>query len=155
MSSIICLLLYLVIVSGSAQDSEKIQIQKTIESFFEAFHQQDSTRIRQMVYDNVVMQRIAIDSMGKASIREQDFNEFLKAIVSIPKSVIFKETIKSYSIQIEGVMANVWTPYTFSLNGKVDHCGVNSFQLFKNGENWKIIYIIDTGRKEGCVKGEN
>ncbi|KKN27071.1 hypothetical protein LCGC14_0868360 [marine sediment metagenome] len=108
-----------------------------------------------MVYENVVMQRITIDATGKASIREQDFDEFLKALVSIPKTVTFKETIKSYSIQIDGPMANVWTPYEFSRDGKVDHCGVNSFQLFKDGENWKIIYIIDTGLKDGCARGEN
>ena len=106
-----------------------------------------------MVSDDIVMQRISIDSLGKSSVRKQDFAEFLKAIVSIPETTQFKEIINSYSIQIDGPMANVWTPYEFRRNGEFSHCGVNSFQLFKDGGDWKIIYIIDTGRKEGCEQG--
>lgn len=142
----ICLLF----VNLSAQETEKAAVQKTIATFFEGFHQQDSTLIKQMVSDDIVMQRISIDSLGNASVRTQDFAEFLKAILSIPPNAQFEETIKSYSIQVDGPMANAWTPYEFRRNGEFSHCGVNSFQLFKDGEDWKIIYIIDTGRKEGC-----
>lgn len=137
-------------VSVSAQESEKAAVQKTIETFFEGFHQQDSMLIRQMVSDDIVMQRISIDSSQNASVRKQEFSEFLKAVVGIPKTTQFKEIIKSFSIQIDGPMANVWTPYEFRRKGEFSHCGVNSFQLYKDGEDWKIIYIIDTGRKEGC-----
>jgi hypothetical protein len=27
---------------------------------------------------------------------------------------------------------------------------MNNFQLLKQKENWEIIYLIDTRRKEGC-----
>ncbi len=49
-------------------------------------------------------------------------------------------------------MANVWAPYEFYLNNDFSHCGVNSFQLFFDGIQWKIIYLIDTRRKQGCKK---
>jgi hypothetical protein len=55
-----------------------------------------------------------------------------------------------YNIQIDGAMANAWTSYEFWVNGSFSHCGVNSFQLFKDEGAWKIIYLIDTRRKEGC-----
>lgn len=142
--------IFLLFVNASAQKSEKTVVQKTIETFFEGLHQQDSVLIKRTVSDDVVMRRISIDSTGKASLRKQDFSEFLKAIVNIPKTTEFEETIKSYSIQIDGPMAHVWTPYAFRLNGEFSHCGTNSFQLFKADKDWKIIYIIDTGRKEGC-----
>jgi hypothetical protein len=47
-------------------------------------------------------------------------------------------------------MAAIWTEYSFYLGDKFSHCGVNSFQLFKDETGWKIIYIVDTRRKEGC-----
>ncbi len=143
---VICLLF----VNVSAQESEKMAVQKTIESFFEGFHKQDSALIKQNVSDDIVMRRISKDSAGKETVREQDFSDFLQAIVSIPETAKFEEIIKSYSIQVDGPMANAWTPYEFRRNGEFSHCGVNSFQLFKDGEYWKIIYIIDTGRKEEC-----
>jgi len=133
-----------------AQESEKSAVQETIETFFEGFHRQDSMMIKRTVAEGVVMRRIAIDSAGKASVREQEFSDFLRAIVGIPKSTEFQEIIKSYSIQIDGPMAHAWTPYEFRMDGDFHHCGVNSFQLFKDGADWKIIGIIDTGREEGC-----
>ncbi|SDE26030.1 hypothetical protein SAMN05421636_104143 [Pricia antarctica] len=142
--------LFLLFFNLSAQDSEKAAVQKTIETFFEGFHQQDTTLIKRMVTKDIIMQRITIDSLENASVRNQDFHEFLKAIVSIPKTTQFQEIIKSYSIQIDGPMANVWTPYEFNRNGKFSHCGVNSFQLFKENRDCKIIYIIDTGRTNRC-----
>ncbi len=150
MKNFIRLMMCLLFVNLSAQETEKAAVQKTIETFFEGFHQQDSMLIKQMVSDDIVMQRIAIDSSGNAFVRKQDFSDFLKAIVSIPQTNQFEEIIKSYSIQIDGPMANAWTPYEFRRNGEFSHCGVNSFQLFKDGDAWKIIYIIDTGRKKGC-----
>jgi len=143
-------MLFLSIFSLSAQESEKDDIQRTIETFFEGFHQQDSMKIKQTVSDEIVMRRISIDSAGKTFVRQQDFSDFLNRIVSIPKTTQFREIIKSYSIRVDGPMAQAWTPYEFRVNGEFDHCGTNSFQLFKENRDWKIIYIIDTGRKEGC-----
>ncbi|MDT7830330.1 nuclear transport factor 2 family protein [Pricia sp. S334] len=150
MKHVLSFLLCLFIFSLSAQESEKDDVQRTIETFFEGFHQQDSMKIKQTVSDEIVMRRISTDSAGKAFVRQQDFPDFLNMIVSIPKTTQFREIIKSYSIRIDGPMAQVWTPYEFRFNGEFDHCGTNSFQLFKEDRDWKIIYIIDTGRKEGC-----
>ena len=47
-------------------------------------------------------------------------------------------------------MANAWAPYEFYINSEFSHCGINSFQLIKIEGNWKIIYIIDTRRKDNC-----
>ncbi|MCJ7759077.1 MAG: nuclear transport factor 2 family protein, partial [Gillisia sp.] len=58
--------------------------------------------------------------------------------------------LHSFDIRINGALANVITPYSFYVNGNLSHCGVNSFQLFKESGNWKIIYIVDTRIKEGC-----
>jgi hypothetical protein len=47
-------------------------------------------------------------------------------------------------------MAAVWTPYNFYYNGQFSHCGVNSFQVIRFKDGWKIQYIIDTRRRTGC-----
>lgn len=133
-----------------AQDSEKYKVQKTIEAFFEGFHQQDSTAIKETVAGEVILQTIAKDSLGKDYVKTEDFSKFIKNIVGIPETMKFQETIKSYSIQVDGPMANAWTAYEFHVNDTFSHCGVNSFQLVKQEGVWKIIYLIDTRRKESC-----
>jgi len=133
-----------------AQDAEKYTVQKTIEAFFDGFHQQDSIAIKETVANEVTLQTIAKDSLGNTYVRTEDFSKFLKSIVGIPKNMKFQETIKSYSIQVDGPMANAWTAYEFHVNDTFSHCGINSFQLVKQEDEWKIIYLIDTRRKEGC-----
>ncbi len=138
--------------TGIAQEGEQQAVQKTIEAFFDGFHQQDAAAIEETIASGVILQTIAKDSLGNNVVRTEDFSKFIKGIVSIPKTMKFKETIKSYSIQVDGPMANAWTAYEFHVNDTFSHCGVNSFQLVKQEGTWKIIYLIDTRRKKGCEK---
>ncbi len=146
-------LLFLLLVFGnlSAQRTDKEAVRKTVETFFEGFHAQDSMVLKRTVTEDIVLQTIAKDSLGNHFVRSEDFSKFVKAIVGIPKETRFEEKLKSFSIQIDGPMANAWTPYEFWLNGTFHHCGVNSFQLVKYGKDWKIVYLIDTRRGEGCT----
>lgn len=138
-------------LSLSAQESEDVKaVQKTIETFFEGFHRQDSMLIKQTVSDGVITQTIGRNKEGRSTIRNGDFGDFLKSIVGIPDSIQFREKLLSFTIKVDGAMANAWTPYEFWLNDAFHHCGVNSFQLLKDKDIWKIIYLIDTRRKEGC-----
>ena len=133
-----------------AQISEKEAVQQTIETFFEGFHEQDSVVIKQTVSTDIVLQTISKSKEGHAFVRSEGFGVFLKSIANIPATTKFQEKIKSYSIQVDGRMANAWTPYEFWVNGALSHCGVNSFQLFKDKDDWKIIYLIDTRRRGDC-----
>lgn len=135
---------------GNAQNNEEKVVKRTIEAFFDAFHQQDSMAIRETVSKDIVLQTIGKDADGREVVKTDDFNHFLKSIVAIPATTKFEEKIMSYNIQIDGAMANAWTNYEFWVNDSFSHCGVNSFQLFNDQGSWKIIYLIDTRRKEGC-----
>ncbi len=136
-----------------AQEEEKRAVQETIETFFEGFHKQDSILIKKVVSEEIVLQSIGKGPSGESVVRTEAFGKFIKSIVSIPETTKFQEVLKSFEIQIDGPMANAWTPYEFRLNDAFHHCGVNSFQLVKHGEEWKIVYLIDTRRKKGCEEG--
>ncbi|OUS00813.1 3-methyl-2-oxobutanoate hydroxymethyltransferase [Flavobacteriales bacterium 33_180_T64] len=131
-----------------SQTSEKDKVKSTIEHFFEGFHKQDSTIILETVSKDIKMQSIGKNKEGKAILNTSEFKKFLNSIVSIPKEKTFKEELLGLTIQIDGDMAHVWTPYEFWFDNNFSHCGVNSFQLFKDDGNWKIIYLIDTRRRD-------
>ena len=150
MKNIYTLLLLLITTGVFAQDAEKAEVQKTIESFFDGFHKQDSVHIKKVVHSSAILQTIGMNRQGEMGLKTEDFSKFLKSISTIPATMKFEEKIKSYSIQIDGAMANAWTEYEFWINDEMSHCGVNSFQLFKDDGKWKVIYLIDTRRREGC-----
>ncbi len=130
-------------MSGQAQNQE---IKNTIYTFFEGFHSRDSVKIKSVCTENMILQSIAESPKGN-SLSEESSSAFYHSIATIPNEIKFLEKIVSYSIQVDGSMSVVWTPYEFYKNGILSHSGVNVFTLFKKDDFWKIIYIIDTRRK--------
>lgn len=127
-------------------NAQKQEVQKTIETFFEAFHSRDSVKLKSICSDKLILQSIS-ESPNGAKLSDEIAAAFYKSIASIPNEMKFQEKLLSFSIQIDGAMAHAWTPYEFYINEKLSHKGVNSFTLFKENEIWKIIYIIDTRKK--------
>lgn len=138
------------IAQTSSQSQEEIEVRQLVETFFEGFHKQDSTIIKSVVHEKILMQSIGKNRLGEVVLSKQDFSGFLTSICSIPGETQFEERIKNYKIRMDGKMANVWTPYSFYVNGQLSHCGTNSFQLFKRDGVWKIFYIVDTRDRENC-----
>lgn len=125
-------------------------VKEVVKTFFEGFHKQDSLLIKKVVHQDVMMQSIGRGKQGEVELSKQDFSGFLSSICSIPETTTFEERIESYDVKMDGKMANVWTPYSFYINGSLSHCGTNSFQLFKRNGVWKIFYIVDTRDREDC-----
>lgn len=136
----------------NAQQSENEIVKAKIIEFFNAFHEQDTLALMSMGTKNLKLQTISINENGETILKETDFNQFIHNIAGIPKDHSFEEKLLGFNIQIDGNMANAWTPYEFWYQEKFSHCGVNSFQLMKQANEWKIIYLVDTRRKEGCQK---
>lgn len=143
-------LLFIITFSSHAQTEDETAAKQAVIQFFEGFHKKDSVLMQAVVHKDIILQTTFLNAQGEAVLRNQKADGFIKAVVSRAENPVWNEKILSYNVQVDGTMANVWTPYEFWLDGKFLHCGVNSFQLFKDNGTWKIIYLIDTRRKEGC-----
>jgi len=144
-------LLFLIgFVCHSQESIDEVSVKTSIQDFFIAFHKQDTTALRLMAHPSIQMQSISVKVGEEPKLIIEEYGNFLKAIYAIPKTTKFKEEIHSFKIQVDGPMANVSTSYSFFVNGELSHCGVNTFQLFKEKGIWKIIYIVDTRTKRNC-----
>ena len=139
-------------ITGITQtNTEHLEIEQTIRTFFEGFHNQDTIMMKSVLFEQVHLQTIGFNNESHlVKITEESIPKFLKSIVSIPKEVSFEEVIHDYSIQSDGLLGTAWTSYIFILNNIPSHCGSNSFQLVKTEEGWKIFSITDTRKREGC-----
>ncbi|MEO9513561.1 MAG: nuclear transport factor 2 family protein [Flavobacteriaceae bacterium] len=133
-------------------EDEKLVVKQVIETFFDGFHKQDSVVMSSLVTDNVVLQTTARNKQGKTLFKTEEFEKLITSITSIPDSVNFEEKLTSWSIQVDRTMANAWVGYEFWINDKFSHCGINSFQLINFDGEWKIIYLIDTRGRAGCLE---
>lgn len=139
-------LVFVIILINQVFFAQDTEIQLTIGNFFNAFHQRDSVALKKVCSENLVLHSIS-ESEKEPKFSIQKASDFFKSIAAIPLSMKFEEKILSYKVQVDGTMAHVWTPYEFYVNDKLSHSGVNSFQLYKDNEVWKVVYILDTRRK--------
>lgn len=143
---------FLVVSVAVGQTSNpESEVKQTIDTFFEGFHKGDTTLMKSVLSDKIVLQTAFTDRQGKDRLITEELKELIQAVGTRPADQKWDERLLDYQIKIDGNMANAWTPYEFWFNGAFSHCGVNSFQLFNDGGVWKIIYLIDTRRKQGCV----
>lgn len=144
------ILIVIVLFSSSYSQAQNQEIQKVVESFFEAFHAKDTLKLQALCDETMILQSINENAKGTKLSHEKP-EAFFKSIASIPAELKFQEKILSYSIQVDGSMAHAWTPYEFYVNGKLSHKGVNAFTLFRKDNSgtweWKIVHLIDTRRK--------
>lgn len=130
----------------TAQKQDKAAIKAAINQFFEGMAKGDSILLLGACTEAPVLQTISVDKQGTIQVRNEDFREFVRHVTTPSKNTL-DERIEFAAINAEESLASVWTPYKFYLNGKLSHCGTNSFQMVKTGAGWKIQYIIDTRRK--------
>lgn len=147
--SILLLLIAFILAIPSFSQSGDAEVKAVIESLFDGMRAKNADQIAAVFSENAIMQ--TIETTGETGVvKAGSVADFVKGIANLPTETKLDEKITDYQIKIDGPMATAWTPYEFYLNGNFSHCGVNSFQLVKMEEGWKIVYIIDTRRKEGC-----
>lgn len=139
---------FLLISSFSfAQNTSEKEIIKPIENLFNAMKSADSLGVKNAFSGSAIMQ-----TFGKnQEIRTDKVEDFAKQ-VGASQAGDLDERFTISKILVDGNMASVWVPYQFYYKGNFSHCGVNSFQLAKINNDWKIQYIIDTRRKDNCIK---
>ena len=139
---------FLLISSFSfAQNTSEKEIIKPIENLFQAMKSADSLGVKNAFSNSAIMQ-----TFGKnQEIRTDKVDDFAKQ-VGASQAGDLDERFSISKILVDGNMASVWVPYQFYYKGNFSHCGVNSFQLVKINDEWKIQYIIDTRRKDNCIK---
>lgn len=89
---------------------------------------------------------------GKTNVRSFTGEAFSKNFAE--KKGEIKEDMYQQKTLIDGDLAMVWGRYVFLVDGKVSHCGLNSFQLVKTESVWKIANASSTIDASGCTKKE-
>lgn len=131
--------------SQTAVDSVKA----TIDKLFWAMKSSDAQLLKRCFADSAILQTIAKDKTGNSVVKNEVVADFAKMIGTMPKEAA-DERITYDIVKVDGPLAIAWTPYKFYYNGQFSHCGVNSFQLVRFNGVWKIQYLIDTRRTQGC-----
>jgi hypothetical protein len=131
----------------SAQTTEEPAVLAVVQRVFDGMRASDSTMVRAQFAPGA---RFAmLDARATpAKVTYDAIDGWLGALSRSANR--WDEQIYDVQARIDQGIAQVWAPYTFYLDKKVVHCGVNMLQLLKTPEGWRITQLSDSRRREGC-----
>ena len=149
MKCILTALTVLLVTGNLSAQSAEDSVKTVVNNLFVAMKNGDAALFKTVFSDSAILQTISRSKEGKTLVRTESVDEFASFVSQLKKDSA-DERIRFETIKIDGPLAIVWTPYNFYYNGKFSHCGVNSFQLVRFDDGWKIQYLVDTRRRTGC-----
>ncbi|MGH7717385.1 MAG: nuclear transport factor 2 family protein [Gemmatimonadaceae bacterium] len=134
---------------GGAQNREQ-EVLAVIKRLFDGLRAADSAAVRSVFDPDAKF--VSVTMRGDSSrIQNEVLEEFLRAISS-PRPQPLDERLRNTRVFVDGDLATVWTEYDFYVGDRFSHCGVDTFQLVRRPQGWKVIALADTRRRTGCGK---
>lgn len=124
-------------------------VKNAVNNLFIAMKTTDQALLSSCFADSAVLQTITKNKLGQLIVVNEKIADFATSISRFAKGDL-DEQISFDIVKVDGDLAIAWTPYKFYLKSVFSHCGVNSFQLVRQKNGWKIQYLIDTRRKTNC-----
>jgi hypothetical protein len=131
-----------------AQSAED-EVQAVVDALFDAMRAADSAAVRELFHPE--MDKMATSGVrdGVADVGFGAVARFVEAVGGAEPGAL-DEKIGPAEIRIDDNLATVFTPFSFYFNGNLSHCGVNVFLIARVGEDWRIVGLADTRRRQGC-----
>ncbi len=124
-------------------------VKNAVNNLFVAMKTTDQALLTSCFADSAILQTITKNREGQVIVVNQKIADFATSIGRFAKGDLDEQIIFDV-VKVDGDLAIAWTPYKFYLKSVFSHCGVNSFQLVRQKNGWKIQYLIDTRRKTNC-----
>lgn len=133
------------ILAQTAED----EVQAVVDALFDAMRAADSAAVRELFHPEMGKMANSGIRDGVAGVGFSAIAGFVEAVGGAEPGAL-DEKIGPAEIRIDDNLATVFTPYAFHYNGNLSHCGVNVFLIARVGEDWRIVGLADTRRRQGC-----
>jgi len=128
-------------LSGFAQASDEQAVLAPIRAMFDGMSQRDAAAMKAPTLPGGTMVL-----MRDGEPAQMTFEAFAER-VGKPGTTKIEERIHNPLIRIDRDLAVVWARFDFLVDGKVDHCGTDLFNMVRVDGKWLIASVADTGTK--------
>jgi hypothetical protein len=132
--------------SLQAATPEEQAVLAPVQAMFDGMAKRDAAAIKAPLLPGGTM---VLMRDGKPT--QMTFDSFAER-VGKPGMTHIEERIHDPLVRIDNDLAVVWAPFEFLIDGKVDHCGTDLFNLVRQDGKWLIASVADTGRKDCAAK---
>jgi hypothetical protein len=137
--------------AASASPAAEREVLRTVQTLVEAWREADVAKGAAVLHPDFRITSL----QGAENARHifLDTRAGLLAAIGMIKPGAWDVHLLHTSVSIDpNGMANVWAKYEFYSDGKLNHCGYESYELFRGREGWKIINFSDT---DTAVRGRD
>ena len=114
---------------------EKAEVQAAVDAFIAAINSGDAAALDRLTHDDGAA-FIQGYVKGREGLRRRLNKESVERMkVSTSRN---KERYWNPTIQVHRDIAHFWAPYSFDVDGKRSHCGIDSFNLVKVDGQWLL-----------------
>jgi hypothetical protein len=131
---------------ATAQSPEEQAVLAPIHAMFDGMSKRDAAAIKAPTLPGGAM---VLMRDGKPS--QMTFEAFAER-VGKPGATKIEERIHDPLVRIDNDLAVVWAPFDFLVDGKIDHCGTDLFNMVRIDGKWTIASVADTGTKSCSAK---
>lgn len=141
-------------VAANAQATDELtrrEVLAVVKKLFDGMRAKDSAMAHATMHASATL-ITSIQPAGKPAVIQVDSVDAWLRSIATPRPEVIDERIRNEIVHIDGTLATVWAEYSLYVGPRLNHCGVDAFQLAKDGDAWKIISIADTRRRTGCAE---
>jgi hypothetical protein len=146
--AIFSILLLAAPVSAAPRTNDESAAMATVDRMFAGLAARDGQAILAVVRPeggaNVAVER----PDGTRAVRHLSWTEFAAGLKPGPEK--YREALADPIVRVDGDIAMVWSRYTFFVDGKKHHCGVDHFDLVREAGAWKLLNVTWSQRTTGC-----
>ena len=142
-----CVLAVSTPLRAQAPSSDERDVVAAVQRLFDAMQRCDAAGVRGLVVPGGQLFRLTPG--GDQPPRSTGLEQFAAQFATCARTLL--ERIWTPQVRVHKGIASLWAPYDFWIDGAFSHCGVDSFELVKTGDGWKLTGGIYTVEREGCA----
>ena len=144
-------LLIVAVGSRSASHASEAEVLTVVKTLTDGWREADLKKVESTLHPEFRLVTLRESATGPET--QLDTREHLIESVKRLKAGTWDDRLRDAEVRIDqSGIATVWVKYEFYINGKRSHCGIESFQLYRMSDGWKIINFADTHNARFCGK---
>ena len=142
------LLLAMAPSQAAAQADDRQAVLSLVDRLFAGLKVGDTAAMRAVLHPDARIIQTGTRE-GAPFVRVNSADGFLRSIGAAAGRALEERTYHP-EVRLDDNLATVWVEYDFLVDGVVNHCGVDSYQMVRGDGGWRILQIVDTQRRTGC-----
>ncbi|HKX92232.1 MAG TPA: hypothetical protein VJM15_07390 [Sphingomicrobium sp.] len=136
--------------AASAPADDRREVMAVVDRVFEAINTNDAEALRRISIPEGMNISLRYQPDGSTKLRTVSNSQ--DAANTAAEKRRFTEKYWNPTLLIHNGIAVFWAPYSFDIDGKRSHCGVDQFDFIKVDGEWKLASSMWTVEPDGCPK---